>query len=1149
MSHKPRDIETIFQGARRISDPTERAAYLATACGVDRELRGRIESLLAAGTTPHSTSNLDATLEVPSGSSSRLSVPAKSSSQSGFVPASEQPGTVIGRYQLIEKVGEGGFGIVFMAEQREPVQRIVALKIIKLGMDTRDVIARFEQERQALAVMDHPNIARVLDAGATETGRPYFVMEFVQGVAITDYCDKQNMPFRERLTLFIQVCGAIQHAHQKGIIHRDIKPSNVLVAEIDGKPVPKVIDFGIAKATQQKLIEHTMFTGLGQFMGTPAYMSPEQAEPLGLDVDTRSDIYSLGVLLYELLTGATPFEMKTLRAAALDEVKRIIREKDPPKPSTRLSTLGDELPSVAKLRGVEPRKLGSALRGELDWIVMKALEKDRTRRYESATEFARDVERYLNQEPVAAGPPSVSYRLHKFVRRNRSAVAAAAIALFALIGFAATMAVQAKRIAAERDRANHERELSDRVVEFQANMLRHIRPRNLGESIAQDMRSRMQTTMAANGDSEEQRQAALASMDASFNRINLTDTARTVLDSNILTPAAATIDKQFMSQPEVRARLQHVLGRTYMVLGMPEKGLSYAQQAMEARRKLLGEEHRDTLRSLNLYAMLLFDLDRNAESGDILRKTIAKFEKAFGPEDPDTLHARVCLAALDVDRTRTDKARQRYEDLIKTLERVVGPEHPDVGSALSNFGVSLLNQNLYTDAVPVLERALDIQIKYDGGDDDGSLFAMQTLAKAYQGAGRKDDAARLQLEAMERTQRARGARHPDSIHALANLADLYKDQGDFQKAEPLAKKSLELHRVAYGDTHRRTTKCITDVGIILGMLGRHAEAEAYHLEAYEKTKANLGPDHQDTLADLNNLAVHYWYLGQYQKALELFTEGLAGIERRFGKDHVATTEALSNLAIVYTKLGRLAESQAILEKTLAIRLKAYGANHQQTLQTRGSLAHLSFHKRDWPEADKLYTELVAAQKKVFGPEHPYALESTYNLALVKEKLERTDEAVKLLEESYRGRRRVVGPEHSETLDSATELARLRFEAGEVEEARTLFAETIAARRAAATVETASAAQLNACAELLLEVPLEDLRNPSEALAYSQKACAMTYDGDPAYLATQARALFRTGEKRRAAEVQRKAIALLPAESPSRAEFEERLAEYSGENPT
>jgi serine/threonine protein kinase len=401
---------------------TERAAFLQAVCGKDSVLRQRLEALLAAHEAPAGVLVHEPAREVMAPT---LVLPEPL--------ADETVGMTLGRYKLREKLGEGGCGTVYVAEQTEPVRRKVALKVIKLGMDTREVIARFEAERQALAMMDHPNIAKVLDAGATEAGRPYFVMELVRGIRITDYCDQASLSTKERLNLFIKVCHAIQHAHQKGIIHRDIKPSNILVTLHDGVPVPKVIDFGIAKATEGRLTDATVYTQLHQFMGTPAYMSPEQAEMSGLDVDTRSDIYSLGVLLYQLLTSKTPFDAKELLSMGLDAMRKTIREKEPMRPSTRLAALqGEELTTTAKRRSADAPKLIHLLKGDLDWIVMKALEKDRTRRYDTANGLAMDVQRHLVDEPVTARAPSAGYKFRKFARRNRVAlVVSAAIAFLA----------------------------------------------------------------------------------------------------------------------------------------------------------------------------------------------------------------------------------------------------------------------------------------------------------------------------------------------------------------------------------------------------------------------------------------------------------------------------------------------------------------------------------------------------------------------------------------------------------------------------------------------------------------------------------------------------------------------------------------------
>jgi serine/threonine protein kinase len=500
--------------------PAEQAAYLAEACGPDVELRRRVEQRLQA----HAAAG-------PGGTSEYR--PA------GQEPNADGPGTVIGPYKLLQPVGEGGMGVVYMAEQERPVYRRVALKVIKPGMDSKQVVARFEAERQALAMMDHLNIARVLDAGTTAAGRPYFVMELVKGVPITKFCDDNHLSLQERLELFVPVCQAVQHAHQKGIIHRDLKPSNILVTLYDGKPVPKVIDFGVAKALHTRLTERTMFTEFGAAVGTFEYMSPEQAEMSGLDVDTRSDIYSLGVLLYELLTGTTPFERKRLRSAPLAEVVRIIREEEPPRPSTRLSQSGTTLAAIAAARKTEPAKLTKLVRGELDWIVMKALEKDRGRRYETANAFARDFQRYLTDEPVEACPPSAGYRLRKLVRKyKRAFITAAAFALLLAVAAVVSTVLMVRATVAEQ-RVTEER---DKAVAAEKKAIEEKeRADAINDFLLKDLLAQAST---------EQQARPEVKVDPNI-------TMRTLLDR-----ASERVGQKFAKQPLVEAAIRLTLGQT-----------------------------------------------------------------------------------------------------------------------------------------------------------------------------------------------------------------------------------------------------------------------------------------------------------------------------------------------------------------------------------------------------------------------------------------------------------------------------------------------------------------------------------------------------------------------------------------------------------
>ncbi|HVV71164.1 MAG TPA: serine/threonine-protein kinase, partial [Verrucomicrobiae bacterium] len=612
--------QKLFAEALQITSPQARVAYLEGACQGDDALRARVVALL------HAAEAAGDFLEVPP---TELHGGESSDSSPG-----EQPGDRIGRYKLLELIGEGGFGMVYMAEQEEPVQRRVALKIIKPGMDSKQVIARFEAERQALALMDHPNIAKVLDGGSTGTGRPFFVMELVRGIRITDYCDQNLLSTKERLDLFVHVCQAVQHAHQKGVIHRDIKPSNILVTVNDGLATPKVIDFGIAKAIGQKLTNKTLFTQFHAFMGTPAYTSPEQAEMSSVDVDTRSDIYSLGVLLYELLTGRPPFDSTELMSAGLDEMRRIIRQVEPPRPSTRLSTLGiSEATELSRKRQMKIPELANLLRGELDWVVMKCLEKDRARRYETANGLAADIQRHLRTEPVVARPPSAIYRFKKLVRRHKVAsVALAAVALSLLVGFASTSVMYLKARAAE-GRAASQAAMALAVNEF------------LQEDILKQSTARMNYRWR-----------------------------RSLQPPNLLQGLARAEDnvaKRFRRQPIVEAAVRFALGEAYANLGRPSNAIPQLQRALELRKRELGLEHPDTLDTVEELAVAYAYSHDFTNSVELLKVCLPAEQHLFGPNHPKTLQAQALLAETRWRMDRSSASRAVLEAAFRSLGRVV----------------------------------------------------------------------------------------------------------------------------------------------------------------------------------------------------------------------------------------------------------------------------------------------------------------------------------------------------------------------------------------------------------------------------------------------------------------------------------------------
>src|SRR6266498_4679363 len=665
----------------------ERDRYLSEACKGDNEFRLRVEALLQAYEQAGDFLGRPAAERPPKAAE--------------VLAAAEKPGDRIGHYKLLQQIGEGGCGVVYMAEQEEPVRRRVALKIIKPGMDTKSVIARFEAERQALALMDHPNIAKVFDAGATELGRPYFVMELVRGVKITEYCDQHSLTTDDRLKLFVQVCQAVQHAHQRGIIHRDIKPSNILVTQsVEGVATPMVIDFGVAKATtDQRLTDKTVFTAFEMLIGTPAYMSPEQAALSSVDVDTRTDIYSLGVLLYELLTSSTPFETAELLKAGLDEIRRVIREQEPLRPSTRLSKMTEaDLTTVAQHRGSEPLRLIRAISGDLDWIAMKAMEKNRTRRYETANGLASDVQRFLAHEAVSARPPSKLYKFQKTVQRNRL--------LFIGLGVVATLLIVSLIVvSASLAQERQSRREAKQVKQFLEEMLQGVGP---NVALGKD----------------------------------------TAILREILDQTASRVGKELTNQPAVEAELRSVIGALYYETRQFRQAEEMQRAALAIRRKRFGSESPQAAASLNELGLTLLTSGRLSEAAQVNREALGIRRRRFGNENADVATSQNNLAHVYTQTGRLTEAELLAREALATRQRLFGNESLEVADSLGNLVIILGDKRQWAEAEAMAREVLEMEHKLFGPEHTRVASALNDVARAAAADGKQKEAEDLEREAL-----------------------------------------------------------------------------------------------------------------------------------------------------------------------------------------------------------------------------------------------------------------------------------------------------------------------------------------------------------------------------------------------------------------
>ena len=873
------------------------------------------------------------------------------SPSTGTMPPPLGAGRLIGPYRLLQRLGEGGMGEVWLAEQQEPVRRKVALKLIKRGLDTRQVVARFEAERQALALMAHPCVAKVFDAGVTPDGRPYFAMEHVQGVPITEYCDRHRLTIAERLRVFVGVCEGVQHAHQKAIIHRDLKPSNVLVTEQDGRAAPKIIDFGVAKATAQRLTERSLFTEQGVLIGTPEYMSPEQAKMTAEDVDTRTDVYALGVVLYELLVGALPFDSKVLRAAGFDGIRRKILEEEPPRPSARLGTMGEATATeTAGRRRVDRRTLRRQLAGDLDWVTMKALEKDRARRYGSPTELAQDITRHLMNEPVLAGPPGVAYRARKFIRRHRVGVGIATAATFLLLAFAASMTWQAERIARERDRADREARTANQALKFLTGLFKVSNPDESRGSVltAREILDRGKKRLASELADDPLIQAKMMlTIGEVYRNLGEYKQAAPLVEQSL------SLRRKFLGgdHPDTLASIAW-LGAVLLDQGKTQEAEPYLKEALEGRRRVLGNDHRDTLDSLNTMGGLLYSQGKNQEAEAYLREALQGFRRVLGNEHPDTLKAIRNVGTILSVQGKLREAEPYFKEALEGRRRTLGKDHPDTLESIDDMGYLLREQGKLQEAGPYFHEALEGRRRVLGKDHPDTLSSIDAMGSVLRDQGKVQEAEQYFEEALEGRRRALGNDHPDTLNGMLNVGWTLTAEGKLAEAEPYYLEALQGTRRVLGNDHSLTFEAMSGMYGLRRRQGRLKEAEGYLRQALEGRRRVLGDDNPETLASINSLGYLLYRQGRFAEAEPYLREAVDRSVRVRGKDHPGTLDFMVNLGELYTTQGRLQEAEPLLEDAVA-RARALPPGNRVVGEALGAFGR-------WLTLMRRYTDAEAA---------------------------------------------------------------------------------------------------------------------------------------------------------------------------------------------
>ena len=937
----------------------ERAAWLEGACAGDDSLRARVEALLAAEAAAEGV--LGPSAEVPGLGRSGLAAAA------GRGAAPEVgPGDRLGPYLLEEELGRGGFGVVFRASQSEPVRRQVAVKVVRAGMDSDAALARFELERQALALMEHPNIARVFDAGETPAGRPFVVMELVDGPPVTVHC--AGLGLDARLRLFVAVCRAVEHAHQRGVLHRDIKPSNVLVATVDGEAVPKVIDFGIAKATDADLTDSTLVTREGVLLGTPGCMSPEQARG-ETDIDTRSDVYSLGVLLYELLAGALPFEAD---GGGLHEFVRKVCEDDPPRPTVRRRQVLAEAQRYAA--DARSRAVTEALPAELDWVVLRCLEKPRERRYGTAHELAEDLERFLADEPVLAAPPGTAYRLRKFVARHRAASVVGVALVLALVGGTIGTSLgmlRAERLNVELGEALGEAEDANAKLDVALEEQRRTNEELAESNRALDASNRRLDATNQELDAalaESRRQTVIAEEVADFLTVDLLGAARPTGGAasgpampvgTLVDLAAAELDTsvleggRFADEPLIEAALRRTLGLTDQTLGRFAEAERHMARCVELNRAALGPDALPTLEAESWLGDIRYRLGRYVESAENQARAHAALRRTEGPGHADTLAAAARLANALRAAGRSDESFALLQESLPEARRSLGDRAPVTTDLLSAFAVAHTDRGRFEEAEALFREVLEAQTEVMGAENPVTLNARMNLATVLRALHRYDESLRLYIETVEIQKRVEGPDHPNVLSTLFNLADCLRSMGRFEDGLQIATTATTASARLLGEGHPRTLQWWRLQGGLQQQLGRLDEAERIQREVLRATEQAQGPDHPQTLATVTELALLLHKAGQVGEAGELLARVAETRERTLGPDDMRTLDARLVLGSLHRSAGRLTEAGALFESVRAGADRTLGEGHPLTLEALVGLGLCALQAGDRARAAEL----------------------------------------------------------------------------------------------------------------------------------------------------------------------------------------------------